>query len=59
MSPCRILRRERLSFPPETATPTLSPRRSIPNFEMVRLTFSTVDSRKQSAQRLSPEYLLV
>ena len=59
MSSWRILRRERLSFPPETATPTLSPRRSMPYFEMVRLTFSTVVSWKQAAQRLSPEYLLV
>ena len=59
LSSCSILRRERLSFPPETATPILSPLRSMPYFEMVRLTFSTVDSWKQGAQRLSPEYLLV
>ena len=57
--PCRILRSARLSFPPETATPTRSPRLSIPYFEMVRLTFSMVVSLKQAAQRLSPEYLLV
>jgi hypothetical protein len=31
----------------------------MPYFEMVRLTFSTVDSWKQAVQRLSPEYLLV
>jgi hypothetical protein len=46
-------------LPPETATPTLSPRRSILYLEMVRATFSTVVPLKQSAHRLSPEYLLV
>ena len=46
-------------MPPDTATAMRSPGVIILCFEMVRFVLSTMELLKQSAQRVSPEYLLV
>src|SRR5271157_4953700 len=55
----RILRRARLSLPPETATPTRSPRWIMRCLTIVLLVFSTTEPAKHPSQSTSPEYRLV
>jgi hypothetical protein len=47
-----------LSFPPETATATLSSKLNIRYLAMLARTFASIDSTKHFLQSLSPEYSL-